>query len=166
MKNNDVFRINYTDKYRELHRGDLTHCFEGLGLTKECSTGEFILIDTYWGIGRSDNKWFEVEKIGKEITIEYYCNLDELEQISKLDADYFNDSDVFRLSTQHGCTASCIYWYKRKGAERSKEKMKRILEEKAANAICRIQYATSDHQQFLKRLSELETCIDLNSFYI
>lgn len=166
MKKNDVYHISYTDQYRNTHHGDLHHCFEGLAVVHEKADGGFILIDTFWGIGRTDNKCFNIDQIDKDITAELYCNLDEIEKISEYDIQYYADTDIYRLTDQHGCAKSCIYFYKRKGAQRSKDKIKLVLEAKAADAVQRIQYATSDHAQYLKSLTELETCTDLNNFYI
>lgn len=167
MKPNDIYHIRYTQSFRDNNpRGDLNHCFEGLAIALEVLGGGLMLFDTFWGIGNTSGKSWIQEDVDKNISIEFYCNLDEIEHIQDWEQMYYADQDLFRLTRQHACSKNCISYYKRKGAERSRDKMKASIESKAADAVRRIQFATADYDRYTKSFADLENSTDLNTFYI
>lgn len=121
LKLNDVYKFQYNEKHRT-QMYDPYHCFDGQLIAKIGNVGYLYLEDTYWNSG--GNRRFPLEQALKQGTLTYICNLDEIEKISESDMSYYADEDVFDLSTQHHCYKA---FYKRKNAEKSFDKMERVL---------------------------------------
>jgi len=126
IKENDFFHFRTT-------KVD-SHCFEGLLMAMKYENGEIYLADTFWGIGNTSGKTFTIAQAEEKGELKFYCNLNDIEPISDVEANYYNDKDIFLLSRQHACVESCRYYYKRKGAQRSKEKMLQTITEKIDSA--------------------------------
>lgn len=166
IKVNDVFKSTFTDAYVEKRKGwDLRHCFEGL-LVARLVGEEIVLFDSFWGVGRSDNKAFKLSEIGEKIDVQYYCNLDEIEK-SNLGSDcvrYYDENDIIVLHDQHACVSSCIYYYTKKGAVRSKDKMKESFLEKIERAKQKIKGANYDIERANESLLKIDS--DYLTMYI
>lgn len=173
IKVGDVFRAQYTAAYRSNNKGrDLNHCFEGLCVarlmakTDASDSDQLVLVDTFWGINRTDNKWFTLDQVGVDIDIEFYCNLNELVSINALEARYYKPEDIFLLHDQHACVESCKYYYKRLGAERDRNVMRSFVDAKIEEAKRKINSLISDIQWHTKQGEEIERAKDLNSIYL
>src|SRR3990172_12020854 len=144
IKENDVFHANW--KVREW--GDQKDwCFEGLLVAKKID-GKMMFIDTYWGVGRFDNKSWNYTDLRKLFNFSYYCNIDDLEKIGSYDVDYYDDKDIYRLHDQHSCSESCNYYFIKKGTKRSKTKMIEVLEEKINEAKRNIEWNTRKVEEY------------------
>lgn len=165
LKVNDIFKVSYSEEYRKSHSGDLNHCFEGLARVAESHNG-FILCDTFWGLWDGSGRTFSEDQIGKDINITFYCNLDEIEQIAHYEADFFDEKDVFCITRQHGCMESCKSFFKRRGAERSRDKMETIVRTKISKIRQELDSKTYDLVLLGKKLLEVETAQDLNQLYV
>lgn len=166
IKVDDVYKIRYTQSFREARvNSDLNHCFEGLAIATQSDNG-IILVDTYWGLrGGTYSKIFKISDIGKKIDIEYYCNLNEITKIHRLEVKYYADEDIVFLHDQHACVESCQYYYIRNGAVRSKEKILRVLNEEIADAESRLVYAQNGIEAKKKLASEIEAGKPIDQVY-
>lgn len=152
IKENDVFHATWKQK----EWGDQKDwCFEGLIVAKKVD-GKMMFIDTYWGVGREDNKKWDYTNFNKLFNFNYYCNLTDLEKIKSYDAEYYDDKDVFVLHDQHSCVESCRYYYIRKGSKRSKSKMLEVLEEKLSEAKRNVEYATRSVEEYATKKQQVE----------
>jgi len=119
MKENDVFKFRYNDAYSNGRSNtDLYWCFDGQLIVKKLSDGSLYLQDTYWH--GSDNRTFTLEEANKRGTLTFVCNLDEVEKINEDDMHLYEESEVFNISTQHGCHKRFV---KKVGANKSHNKM-------------------------------------------
>ena len=120
MKRNDVYKFQYKKETLDAYPNwNFRHCFEGLLVVIENKNGSITLGDTFWefnGTGSYGKKFTpeEAEKVG---ILTYYCNLDDLKEISKHDIKYYNDKDLFRITRQHGCSDSCVRHFISKDAK-------------------------------------------------
>jgi hypothetical protein len=156
IKVNDVYKFRYNAEWtKKLH--EPYWCFDGQLIVKKHRNGELYLVDTYWGT--SENKSFTLEEALQQGDLTYICNLDEIEKCEQYDLDYYADEDLFDLSHQHRCYKA---FYKRKGATKSPEKMKRVLETKIHSTEHDIAWKTDE----LKRLKEKLHKLDLGDIDI
>lgn len=166
IKVDDVFRIRYTQTYMDKYPGrDLNHCFEGLAVAMQTMSG-MLLVDTFWGIKRYDNKVFSIDKIGVDIDIEYYCNLNEITKITKKETQYYADEDIVILHDQHGCSENCKYYYKKIGSTRSREKMIKTVKEKLEKAQYELKSANDRIIQYSALQEVVLNSSDLDSIYL
>lgn len=152
IQEGDVFHFHPND-YSEFSNW----CRENLFIARKDQDGKIWLVDTYWGLaGGSDSKRYsftEANKLGK---LEYYCNLNEIEQKDSSIKDYYDDEDIFVLHDQHACVESCRYYFLKKGAVKSKEKMLSVINEKIDKKEREINYLVSDLQRDSVKKSEIE----------
>jgi hypothetical protein len=133
LKEGDIYNFSWNQKQRDIAAkgwaGSLDHCFEGLlivmpypqwNLEKEEYEHPLKLVDTFWGIkSTQNNKSFTLEEALEKGTLNFYCNLDEIERIKAYEVDDYADDDLYELSDQHRCS---VYFYKKKGAKKSPAK--------------------------------------------
>jgi hypothetical protein len=135
LKVNDVYSFRYNEEEIK-KRFEPYHCFDGQLVVKKRHDESLYLVDTYWGSG--DNRVFSLEKALKEGTLTYKCNLDDVETIREHEFGYYADDDLFNLSHQHGCYK---HYAKKKGVERSKEKMLETINKKISETEYEMDYA-------------------------
>ena len=147
MKENDVYKWCYNSNKKDISY----HCREGLAVVKKDKNGKLCLIDTYWGIGDNSGCVFYSDDL--RIGIKYYTNLDEIE-VSSNDADkYYNEKDVFVLTSQHWY---CVYKYIRKGAKRDKDVIKKSIKKDIVELENEIRYKLSKIEDKKRLLSKLD----------
>lgn len=152
IKEGDFFRFHYTDKYREeaerrWYSGYLRHCFEGILHARVIGT-ELRLVDTYWGLS-GDGQSFSEKEARERGTLEFIFNIADVEKIPEHERVYYSDDDLFSVSEQHACVPSCVFHFKRKGAEKSNKKMLAVVNEKIREQHKKVDYAIDE----LKRLA-------------
>jgi hypothetical protein len=120
VKEHDVFRFSYNDEAAK-KRFDPYHCFDGQLIALKHVDG-IRLVDTYW----SDNTGgsFTIEEALSQGTLTFVCNLQDVEKANEDVGKYYDDTDWFNLSRQHGCYKEFAV---RKGAKRSAAKMEESL---------------------------------------
>jgi hypothetical protein len=150
-KIDDVFSFRWKDNVSTNYFGDLYHCFDGQLIVCERG-GEMYLRDTYWSSG-TEGKGFTIEEANERGILTYKCNLDEVDIIRESDLVYYADSDVFNLSTQHGCYPR---YAKRRNATRSQEKILSVLKSKIEDTQREIEFKKRSLQQMNERLQKLE----------
>jgi hypothetical protein len=154
LKLNDVYKFRYNEDYIK-NNSYPYHCFDGQLIVKQKSDGSLYLEDTYWSCG--DNKWFTLEKALKQGTLEFICNLEDVEKCDRDDYKYYNEDDIFDLSYQSGCYAR---YRKKKGAVRSAEVMRRTIKRGIEKAQSDIQWAERQIErgnEYLEKLKNGET---------
>ncbi len=158
-KDGDVYKFRYSAESWERAKtrmggSDLNWCFDGQLVYRDG-----LLCDTYWGLGwRGDNgRSFTVAKAQADGTVEYVCNLSEVEKIRPDEYELYADGDAFNLSHQHGCYK---HFVKRIGAKRDKERQLLALDAKVKAARDRIESATRDLEWAARRRAELAPRIE------
>lgn len=158
IKLGDVYRFSYNAKY-EIEIFMPYHCFDGILFVKQKSDGSLYLEDTYWGSG-SDNRIFTLEKALEQGTLTFICNINDIELCYEHDYKYYDSSDLFNLSHQHGC---CKRFFKRKGAVRSSKIMEENLKKQIEERKHDIKSAEYDIERYMEYLDKLKS--GDNSFY-
>lgn len=143
LKINDVYKFRYNEEYLE-KLFEPYHCFDAQLIVKQ-GIHNLYLEDTYWSTG--NNKTFTLEQALEKGTLEFVCNLDEVEEIRSYDMRYYDDNDLFNLSRQHNCYGE---YYKRKSAKKSAKKMEQVL----IDEIKEIEHAIKSKEWDLKRANE------------
>lgn len=168
LKIGDVYHFQWNQKEydKTSWKGSLQHCFEGLLIVMnypkwndktEKYEDKLMLIDTYWGVNRVDNnKAFTLDEAEEKGTLTYYVNLNEIEKVEKYNLDEYDDNDLFRLSDQHACSESCIYWYKKIGAVKSPEKKIGVLREKIIKEKSKIESSVRSIEMMSTEIKQLE----------
>lgn len=147
----NIYLFRYNDAERERLGYSATHCFEGI-LHARNINGSIELVDTFWGL-YGDGCSYTEEEARQKGTLTYYVNLSEIEPIGEHECVYYDSKDLYRISEQHACVPRCVFHYKRKGAERSINKMlsvvnARILEKRrdveiAIDKLCQLEVTKS-----------------------
>lgn len=159
LRINDVYSFRWNADYvKKSGRSDLNHCFDGQFIVKQRDGGELYFMDTYWASKYdgfthwSDSRSYSLEEALENGTLEYICNLDEVEEIQKYEMNYYADADLFDLSYQHYCYG---FYVRKKGAVRSPEKMRAVILEKISENEGKIRFAQSDINGLRERLEKL-----------
>lgn len=150
MKERDYYLFNYNDEYTQ-NAFEPYHCFDGRLIAKKVG-GRIILVDTYWG--SSSNRTFTWKEAKTQGSLEYICNLDNVDNLHKANRIYYSDRDIFNLSSQHGCYEKYAI---RRGAKKSKTKMLSVLKQKISDAKSTIGFREREIQSALKNIEEIKT---------
>lgn len=166
----DVFHFNWSPETIKEMGAMVTHCFQGILMVLKNGDGELEFYDTYWGIGGKGGKYLSLDKLNKELSkgahLTYYCNMNDLEQISEHETVYYDDEDLFDLASQNRCHPSCISYYKKRGAKRSQAKMISVMEEKIKDKENVIKHAQWGIERYNLALKEIQTTKDINSIVL
>ncbi len=168
LKIGDVYLFQWNQEQwdKQSYNGSLNHCFEGLLVVMEGHTWNretekydkgLMLIDTYWGVNREENnKRFSLKEAQEKGSLEYYCNLNEIEEIKNYNLDDYADEDLFRLHDQHACVERCVYWYKKRGAKKSPQKKIEVLRGKINKEKSSIEYSVRSIECMSAEIKKLE----------
>lgn len=151
IKVNDVFHFSPNDWSTTSN-----WCRENIFVAMKDSDGKMWLVDTYWGIGRWDNKKYSFSEANKLGTLKYYCNLDEIEEVGEGKSQYYEGEDRFVLSNQHACVPSCRFYYIKKGAQKSQKVMRELLDEAINKAKREIEYRVSEVERLVEKRVEVD----------
>ena len=124
IKEFDYFQFNYKPEFRR-YMSD--HCFDGRLRATNTDSG-IILLDSYWNYNGGVH--FTIEDAFKKGALVFYCNLREVVRAANDCCLYYDDNDVFNLSSQHGCY---VEYAIKKEATRSKDKILSSLYEEKRN---------------------------------
>lgn len=132
-RDGDVYRFTYSHESLERAKtsfggSDFRWCFDGQ-LVYCCGRLE----DTYWGIQRHgvDGRVFTVEEALFKGSLEFVCNLHDVEKIPESEVHLYADGDAFNLSYQHGCYR---HFVKRSGARKHSTRMREAVERMVTDA--------------------------------
>lgn len=150
IKDGDVFRFAYNED--EMKKRFMPyHCFDGKLIARHVN-GEIYLEDTYWG-ACSDNRRGTPEQWQQLGELVYLCNLNDVAEVRE-PYIYYDDSDIFDLSQQHGCYKNVVV---RKGAVRSKEKMLASINERIDGSKRDIERAQDRITRLIRSKLEVES---------
>lgn len=150
IKINDVYRFFYNEKKLK-KLCDAYWCFDGQLIVKSDNHGNLLLVDTYyWG----ENKSFTLEEALECGTLEFVCNLDEVEPIHEYEICDYEDKDIFNLSRQHYCYKQ---FYKRKGATKSIEKIKQNINNKISDLEEQVRFNEDEIKTLVNKLENIES---------
>lgn len=162
IKLNDVYRFQFNETELK-HRSYPYHCFDGQLTVKEGWGKGFRLYDSYWNFSGNCTKSFTLEEALKYGTLEFICNMDEIEPIEWHQQSRYDDADLFDLSNQHGCYKKM---YKRIGAQPSKQKMISVLNKKIEEEKSKIKMAASSLRWLNQEMIKLEKAEDVSQIYV
>lgn len=109
------------------------------------------LYDTYWGYGANDGRSFSLTSVGDKIEVKFVANLNDYNPCRKEDQCYYNDEDFLNLSNSNNSGK----YYLRKGAVKSLDKMRKILQRNVKDAERKLIKAKQDLEWEKRKLSEL-----------
>lgn len=158
LKVNDVYKFWYNEEWRE-KIFDPNWCFDGQLIVKQNRNGELFLEDTYW-YGSGENKCFTLEQALERGVLIFVCNLNDIELIKENELNYYADDDIFNLSRQHGCYKE---FYKRKGTEKSSDKMEEVLKYKIQEIEHELEWKKDELKRSKEKLERVQNG-DLNIF--
>ena len=146
MKKNDVFQWGYKsiDGMFEPY-----WCKARICIVKEKSSGELYLEDIY---GLSENKVFTIDEAEQKLDLTPIGNMDEFELKTKHDMVYYHSRDIMNL-THPNSYGSQIYI--RKGAEKSLEKMRLIMQAHIDYYKRQADYAANEAKRLEEQLGNL-----------
>lgn len=150
LKVNDVYNFRYSQEEAK-KRFEPYHCFDGTLIVRKLHNGGFHLVDTYWASG--DSRTFTMEQALADGELTFLCNLDDVEEISEYDKNYYDDADIIIIHMHAGYrTQRCI----KKGTLRSKTKMIESVNQKINDAKSRINSAEYDIRKQTENLAKIE----------
>lgn len=149
---NDVYKFRYSEEYTASKKpSDLYHCFDGTLVEKE-HDGKAYYQDTYWS--GNDNRVFgSMQEMLDKGSVEFLCNLDDMEEIEEHQAKYYSKDDVVYLSIHKGYRSKYLI---RKGTERSKEAILCGIREKIMDIESNIEYEKRKLESLRKSIEEIE----------
>ena len=105
IREGDVFRFRY-NKEEAAKQFEPYHCFDGQLIALKKQDGTIHLVDTYWMISFDkadmDCRKFTPEQAQEKGELEFKCNLNDIEYISKEKTQYYKDEDVINLTYHRG----------------------------------------------------------------
>ena len=151
----DVYKFRYSDEYLKNYKGigDLYHCFDGILIEKENSEGIVYWEDTYWS--GSENRWFgSMEDILSKGTIEFICNLDDVDDINEHEVKYYNEIDVVYLGMHKGYRSKYLI---KKGVQKSKDVVLFGLKNKIKEIESNVEYELRKIEWLKKDIQDVES---------
>jgi len=156
MRADDIYRFRYNGAESERLGFSANHCFEGLLRARPFENGEYLLIDTYWGI-EGQGRSFTPKEAEAKGTLTFYCNLEDVEPIKEYEQAYFADDDLFTVSEQHACVPRCVHWFKRRGAMRNADKMLQVISGRIAENERNARFATDNLAKLASLREQVES---------
>jgi len=135
--------------YKEVDYNSSTQywCCSQIGIVQENG----ILYDTYWGYAVNDGRSFSLNSVGEKIEVEFIANLNDYNPCQKEDQCYYNDEDFLNLSNSNNSGK----YYLRKGAVKSLDKMRKILQRNVKDAERKLVRAKQNLEWEKRNLEEL-----------
>lgn len=158
LKVGDIYRFRYNEEFLK-DKFEPYHCFDGLMTVKESDKG-LVLIDGYWSSG---NRWFTIKDALEQGDLTFICNLDEVETISEYDSKYFNEKDIYIVPFHSGYRTVI---YKRKGAEKCRETILKVLEAKVSYAKSSVESAERSLEWAERDLEKAKVEQDIDEIYV
>ena len=146
-KEGDVFSWSY--KETDYNSSTQYWCCSRTGVV--ASNG--LMYDTFWGIGINDNgRVFVQEDVDSKIDVTLLANLNDYEFCKKEDRAYYDDKDFLDLSNSNNGNR---FFYLRKGAVKSLDKMRKILERNIKDAEYKLTSAQHNLEWEKRKLEDL-----------
>lgn len=159
IQDGDVFRWRYKDeKPEQLGAWGRYHCKSQIAIAKDGR-----LQDTYWGTSYGSHKGWSYADAERDLELRRLGNLSELEKRPEYEAVYFDDADCVDLSHANSSKGN---FYVRKGAARSRDKMRATLVERISRFERDISFAQSRLERAREQLASIERGIGLDEVYL
>lgn len=151
-RDGDIVRWSWSDsklKNMDIQQqaGTTYWCKSRIAIFKE---DKAIFKDTYWH--GSENFWFKLESVGKDIELNFIANTNEINPCNITEFNYYDDADCINIShpnmTREGC-------YIKKDASRSLDKMKRVVEAHLEHYKHKARFAAQEVERMEKDLKNL-----------
>lgn len=158
IKDGDIFRWRYKDEKPE-HRREWGryHCKSQIAVAKSG-----ILRDTYWGDSSSGTIW-SYDEAERLLELTFVANFADLEKRDEYRADYYDDADCVSLNHPNSTRGN---FYVRKGAQRSRERMRVVVAERIAATEHEIAYRQGVAERLRELAIQIETATDLGKVYL
>lgn len=149
IKHGDIFRWRYKDEKLE-HLGPWRryHCKSQIAVAKGG-----LLIDTYWGGSASDSTHWTYAEAERQLNLTLLGNFADLDKRPEYHAAYYDAADIVDINHPNSSRGN---FYVRKGAQRSRDKMRAVLAERIADAERDIASAQSRLDRHRQALSDTE----------
>ena len=148
VKENDVYSFRYKDTSEMF---EPYHCFDGTLKCVKTRSG-LMFIDQYWS--GNDGRTFTIDEAFKKGTMEFLCNLDEVKEINKADAKYYDESDVIHLRIHAGYRDR---FFIKEGIEKSAKKMISYCNRKISDAKSNIEMSYREIERYAEKITEIES---------
>jgi hypothetical protein len=159
MKDGDIFRWSYRQEVVERRKDDvragtLYWCCANIAIFKND-----ILRDIFWSTG--DGRSWTPEQAEKELELQFLANEEDIEPAKM--PEYYDSRDVVDLSHSNRMGNGL---FTRKGARRSKEAMRALINYKTKEAEYEIRSAQRTLELMKNKLVEIDHVEDLEKFYV
>lgn len=165
IKDGDIFRWRYKDeKPEQLGAWGRYHCKSRIAIAKKDGR----LIDTFWchsleRAGGMDCAQWTYEEAGEHLELTLLGNLAELEKRPEYHANYYDDADYLDLNHSNSSTGN---FYVRKGAQRSRDKMRSVVLERMTEADREIARGHSNLERHRAILADIDGGKSLDEVYL
>lgn len=147
IKQGDVFRWSWKEaianKRRESCASTVYWCMSRICIAND----KGVLKDTYWHSGSSYNDVVDPDKC----ELRFLGNLSDYEHVDKYMLSYYADEDIMDISH---CNNTCSGFYLKKGAKKSLEKIRAIIQQKIDEKLSDIRSAQYDVERLQKELEK------------
>jgi hypothetical protein len=159
IKDGDIFRWRYKDEKPE-HLGAYRryHCKSQIAVAKD---GQ--LVDTFWGGSASDSAWWTYAEAETGLVLTHLGNFSELEKKPEYMAAYYDAADIVNLNHSN---SSRDNFYTRKGAQRSKDKMRATLAERIATTEREISFRQDRLERDRQLLADIDSGRELADVHL
>lgn len=159
IKDGDIFRWRYNDeKPADTRQYSRYHCKSQIAVAKDG-----YLIDTYWGGSLLDATYWSYNEAPQQLHLERLGNFADLEKRPDYHAMYYDDADCVDLRHPN---SSRDNFYVRKGAQRSRVKMRDTVTERIEGAERAIQREQSKLDRLRDMLSQIDADKPLDTIYL
>ena len=153
-KDGDIFRWSWSDSKLETmdlekQAGTTYWCKSRIAIFNEKNE---VFKDTYWYGG--DNYWFKLDKVGKDIELEFIANINEIEPCNESEFNYYDASDCINISHANMTRGGR---YIKKDAKRSLDKMRRSIEAHLEHYKNEARFANNEIERLEADLKDLTT---------
>ena len=159
MKENDIYKWSWKDEHLpSKNYGDAYWCCARLAKVIDGN-----LMDLFWSMGQSSqSKRLDINKVD----LMYLGNLDDYQEVRTTDEfKYYNKEDTLNIShaNHSGNWGKCFFI--KKGAVKSKDKIKQELVKRLEDLEYQAQSIQRDIARAKEKLAKLEDCEGLNNFW-
>lgn len=159
INDGDVFRWAYKDEKADDRRQySRYHCKSRIAIAENGW-----LIDTFWGRRGDGSAAWPYAEAETALVLERLGNMAELERRPEYAAAYYDDADCVDLNHSN---SSRDNFYIRKGAVRSKEKMRAVVLERMTDTERSIGAAERKLSLLRERLHNIDSGVPLDDIYL
>lgn len=156
IKDGDIFFWSWKDEQK--HKQPMVYWAK----SRFAVAKDGMVQDTFWN-NSHDGFSMSHDRAFKELELNYLGNFADLEKKPEYMSNYYDEKDVVNLNHSNSTSGN---FYVRKGAQRSKERMKQYLEYHIEKEEGTIRFALSSIKTMKKSLLEIEEGKSLDKIYL